>query len=88
MFGFFKKPPTVKETIELKHKNGDVVKITIEGSNMYQVDYMSKRIKSLFEFSKRVDDIPDADFEKVFEDMTKVFEDAEKVMRKTFGKDK
>ena len=88
MFKFFKKPPSVSKTIELRHKDGEIIKITIEGTNMYRVDYMEKRIKNLFEFSKRVDAIPDEEFEKAFEAMNKVFEHAENAMRNAFGKDK
>ena len=77
MFWFGKKA-TVKRTIELKHKDGDIVKIIVEGDNVYQVDYVEKRIKNTF-FTPR--DSVDVDVDKVFEGAGKVFEEMDKFFK-------
>lgn len=45
---FNRKPATIKKVIKLTHKNSETLSITIEGSNVDQVDYISKRIKDTF----------------------------------------
>lgn len=88
MFDWLKpKSSTVKKVLTMRHKTGETITVTVEGTNLSHVNYMKARIEKLFSFSERVDAFPDKEFEKVFEDMNKVFEDAEKVMKKTFGKE-
>ena len=43
-----KKQATIKKVIKLTHKNSETLSITIEGSNVDQVDYISKRINDTF----------------------------------------
>lgn len=40
---FKSKPATIKKVIKLTHKNSETLSITIEGSNLNQVDYISKK---------------------------------------------
>jgi hypothetical protein len=74
MFNWFKpKKPSkqessVKSTVELKHTNGEVVKITIEGTNIKQVAFVSNRIKGVFGQTK--DPFSSFDFDGQFKKAT------------------
>jgi len=76
MFNFLKKePPIIKNKLTLKHRNGEEVSITIEGTNINHIGYVEKRIKETFNI---VQSTPTQ------EEMDKLWDDAEKLF-KNFG---
>lgn len=76
---FFKsKPATNKKVIKLTHKNSETLSITIEGSNVNQVDYISKRIKDTFNIPSK----ESTDFTKDMDELWKQFDKLMDVFKK------
>jgi hypothetical protein len=71
---FWNKKPTVKQKVTLTHRDGEVVTITIEGTNQKQVDYVNTRIKTIFNMTPN-EKMPSQ------EEMDKFWGEAEKVFK-------
>ncbi len=93
MFDFLKKKPSLKSSIKLTHKNGEVIEISVEGSNAVQVEYVSSRIRQIFNmpsghdfpFTKEELDKASKDINEAFDQMGDTFDQLGKVFD-SFGK--
>lgn len=74
---FSRKQATIKKVIKLTHKNSETLSITIEGSNVDQVEYISKRIKDTF-------NIPAKESKSFTQDMDEVWVQFHKLMDNIF----
>jgi hypothetical protein len=75
---FGKKPPaTAKRTVKLKHASGEVISITIEGTNVKQLDYVASRIEDTFGVKPEVNRAAD----KVFDEADKAFKAFEDIFK-------
>jgi hypothetical protein len=88
MFWPFKKKkiepnPNFKSIIELKHKEGNSIKITVEGLSKEQIAYVSNRIKETFNMK-----VPDHNFnmnmDKIWQNIDKNWERQEEIFDSIF----
>jgi capsular polysaccharide biosynthesis protein len=83
---FFKKKkptPTVSGVIELSHKNGEKITITVTGVSSEQVAYITNRIKEVFKIPhNQIDPKVYQDMNKVWEQTDKYWEEADKLFKK------
>lgn len=73
---FWKSRKSFKREVKIKHVSGDEVTITLEGANESHVEYMTRRIKSIFIPSPKR--FPTEDFDEAFktmDDIMKTFDD-------------
>ncbi len=74
MFDFLKpKKASVKHTVTLKHRNGEQVSITIEGTNINHINYVEKRIKETFNLGPAMPS--EEDLDKIWDDAEKIFKE-------------
>ena len=86
LFGLFSKKKTVKSvvtsTIELKHTNGEIITIVVNGSNDKLVAYVSNRIKMTFNVKERnTCAYTQEELEKVQANMDKIWNDVDKLFK-------
>jgi hypothetical protein len=77
---FWKSKKPFKKEVKIKHVSGEYVTITLEGSNESHVEYMAKRIKSIFIPSENKN-FPHDEFNKVFEAMDDVMKTFDNVFK-------
>lgn len=81
MFDFLKpKKASVKHTITLKHRNGEQISITVEGTNINHINYVEKRIKETFNI-----DTGQKEVDKVMDEVDKLFKGFDEKISKEFG---
>ena len=94
MFDFLKKKkPSLKSSIKLTHKNGEVIEISVEGTNAVQVEYVASRIRQIFDlpsghafpFTKEELDKASKDISDAFGQMGDTFDQFGKIFD-NFGK--
>jgi hypothetical protein len=68
-----KKPSTVKQTLTLKHRNGENITITVEGTNINHTAYVVGRIKELFNMSPHNKTLTQEEMDKFWDEAEKLF---------------
>lgn len=76
MFSWFKPKPTTKSSFEVKHKSGETITITVEGTNALFVSHILNKLKNSF-------DTPEPNhFNEMFDHFNKSFEELNKSFNK------
>jgi hypothetical protein len=90
MLGWLKwKKPTAKAQIKIAHKSGETIVVTIEGTNVNHIAYVTNRIKEIFNLRKTPGvDINAEKFWKESENLWKEFDHMMESVNQLYDKDK